>query len=134
MRYIHNNIMPYHAYNYTYACMYAKMCYECRFLLSLLLSSITIQWNLRIRDTLGAGPLSLIRRLSLSRRLKIHYIYGDSGWCHRLCPLYRVCPLLGESINRGFPDCNNNTIKLTLSDSTIFTALSDGIIRHLKGT
>ena len=42
--------------------------------------------------------------MSISRKLKIHYIYiyGDSGWCHRLCPLFRGCPLLGGSVNRGF--------------------------------
>ena len=40
--------------------------------------------------------------MSVSRRLKIHYIYGNSNRCHDVSPLYGGCPLLGESVMRGF--------------------------------
>ena len=40
--------------------------------------------------------------MSVSRRLKIHYIYGKSNRCHDMSPLYGGCPLLGESVMRGF--------------------------------
>ena len=51
----------------------------------------------------GAGGLSAVRRLevSVSRRLEIHYIYGQIDRCHGVCPLYGGCPHLGGSVNRG---------------------------------
>ena len=38
--------------------------------------------------------------LSVSLRLYIHYIYGDSGWCCCLSPLYGGCPHLRASVVR----------------------------------
>ena len=38
----------------------------------------------------------------MSRRLKIHYIYGKSNRCHDMSPLYGGCPLLRESVMGGF--------------------------------
>ncbi len=35
-----------------------------------------IQWNLRIKDTLGSATLSSVERLSFSQRLKMYYCYG----------------------------------------------------------
>ena len=34
----------------------------------------SIQWNLRIKDTLGTGLLSFVETLSLSRRLSLNFI------------------------------------------------------------
>ena len=55
----------------------------------------------------GANVLSVVRSIVLevvriSEVENTLYVYGDSGWCHRLCPLFRGCPLLGGSVNRGF--------------------------------
>ena len=48
----------------------------------------------------GSAPVSV------SRRLKIHYIYGKSDRCHDMSPLYGGCPLLGESVTDGRFHCN----------------------------
>ena len=47
-------------------------------------------------------PLSGVERLSATRRFQMHYIYGKINRGHGICPLYRGCPLLGESVIRGF--------------------------------
>ena len=44
-----------------------------------------IQWNLRIKDTLGAAILSSVERLSSSWRLKTNYCYGKGV---QKCVLY----------------------------------------------
>ena len=40
--------------------------------------------------------------MSASRRFQMYYLYGKINWGHRICPLYRGCPLFGVSANRGF--------------------------------
>ena len=53
----------------------------------------------------GANVLSVVRSIAVVRISEVEntlYIYGDSGLCHRLCSLFRGCPLLGGSVNRGF--------------------------------
>ena len=49
--------------------------------LSVIDISLVVEWNLRIRDTLGLAILSLVGRLSSFRRLKMYCIYtfGDIG-------------------------------------------------------
>ena len=32
----------------------------------------------------------------------MYYFYGKSNRGHGICPLYRSCPLFGESVIRGF--------------------------------
>ena len=32
----------------------------------------------------------------------MYYLYGKINWGHGICPLYGGCPLLGESVIRGF--------------------------------
>ena len=32
----------------------------------------------------------------------MYYLYGKLNRGHRICPLYGGCPLLGESVIRGF--------------------------------
>ena len=44
-----------------------------------------IQWNLRIRDTLGPAILSSVERLSSSRRVKMIYCYGKGVQNDVLC-------------------------------------------------
>ena len=36
----------------------------------------------------------------------MYYFYRNSNWGHWICPLYRGCPPLGESIIRGFSVCH----------------------------
>ena len=43
---------------------------------SMVCREITIQWNLRIMDTLGTSILSIVRRLSLSRRFCFKMSYN----------------------------------------------------------
>ena len=59
--------------------------------------------------------------LSVSRRLKIHYIiyYGKSNRCHDMSPLYGGYPLLGESVMGGFTVvqcCNREAAALSRFD------------------
>ncbi len=43
-------------------------------------------------------PLSGVERLSVSRRLEIHYMYAKINWIR---PFYGGCPHLGGSVKRG---------------------------------
>ena len=65
-------------------------------------SHIHVQWSLRIKDTLGAGHLSFIGRLSSGGRFKSllkarEYV----NRCHSQCPLYGGCPQVGGSFIGG---------------------------------
>ena len=42
-------------------------------------SELSIQWNLRVKDTLGPAILSLVGRLSFFQRLKMDCIYTFGG-------------------------------------------------------
>ena len=46
---------------------------------------LSIQWNLQLKDTLGAAILSFFERLSSSRRLKMNYHYGKGVQKSVLC-------------------------------------------------
>ena len=56
-----------------------------------------------VRDFVVLGqavcPLSRVERLSATRRFQM---YGKINRGHGICPLYGGCPLLGESVIRGF--------------------------------
>ena len=53
---------------------------------------------------LGACSLSVVwsREVSATRRFLMYYFYRKSNRGHGICPLYRGCPLFGESVIRGF--------------------------------
>ena len=44
------------------------------------------------------------REVSGSRRFQMYYLYGKINRGHRICPLYRGCPLFRVSANRGFTE------------------------------
>ena len=41
----------------------------------------SLQWNLRVKDTMGSATLSFVERLSFSRRLKLYYKCCGKGGC-----------------------------------------------------
>ena len=43
----------------------------------------------------------------------MYYFYGKSNRGHEICPLYRGCPPLGESVIRGFTVCANCISKVS---------------------
>ncbi len=51
---------------------------------------MVIQWNLRIKDTLGSATLSSVERLSFSWRLKMYYCYGKGD--QKSVPCREVVP------------------------------------------
>ena len=50
----------------------------------------TIQWSLRLKDTLGAAILPFFERLSSSRRLKMNYRYRNG--VQKSVPCWEVVP------------------------------------------
>ena len=63
------------------------------------------------RGRSGANGLSVVQRSEVVRISEV-VTYGDSAWCHGLCPLYGGCPYLGVSVNRGFTVCYLKTVLL----------------------
>ena len=62
---------------------------------------LKLQWNLRIKDTLGPAILSSVERLSSSRRLKMNYCYGKG---------VQNCILCWEGLYRRF-HCNHTFLE-----------------------
>ena len=52
----------------------------------------------------GLTPVSVVRsrEVSLPRKLQMHYCYRKINRGHGIWPLFGGCPLLGESVIRGF--------------------------------
>ena len=42
----------------------------------------------------------------------MYYLYGKNNRGHGICPLYGGCPLLGESVIRGFTVYVNENISM----------------------
>ena len=68
--------MPHACFVATFTVMTVYVCLHETRLIAVVLANtaVTLQWNLRERDTLGKWPMSLVERLSLSRRFVFFFI------------------------------------------------------------